>query len=178
MTTFAVPEQHQHKVLTVGIVAALVMRAVFIALGAALLSLFSFMFLLFGVLSWTAVQLFRHRNEDPEVHDNGIVRLARRTLPLTDEYVGGKLLVRLDGRLVATPLLLVLLAIGGTDLLSALDSIPAVFGVTQVPYLVFAANAFALLGLRALYFLVKVCWTGSSTCPPGWRSSAPSSPPS
>lgn len=156
MTTFAVPDQHQHKVLTFGIVAALVMRAAFIAIGAALLNLFSFMFLLFGVLLlWTAVQLFRHRNEDPEVEDNGIVRLARRTLPLTDRYVDGKLLVRLDGQLVATPLLLVLLAIGGTDLLFALDSIPAVFGVTQEPYLVFAANAFALLGLRALYFLVK-----------------------
>ncbi|MCF6507463.1 TerC family protein [Blastococcus sp. MG754426] len=156
MTAFAVPEQHQHKVLTFGIIAALVMRAVFIAIGAALLSLFSFMFLLFGVLLlWTAVQLYRHRNEDPEVKDNGIVRLARRTLPLTDEYVDGRLLVRIDGRRVATPLLLVLLAIGGTDLLFALDSIPAVFGVTREPYLVFAANAFALLGLRALYFLVK-----------------------
>ena len=156
MTAFAVPEQHQHKVLTFGIIAALIMRAVFIAIGAALLSLFSFMFLVFGLLLlWTAVQLFRHRNEDPEVQDNGIVRIARRTLPLTDEYVGGKLLTRMNGRVVATPLLLVLLAIGGTDLLFALDSIPAVFGVTQEPYLVFAANAFALLGLRALYFLVK-----------------------
>ena len=156
MTTFAVPEQHQHKVLTFGILVALVMRAVFIALGAALLTLFSFMFLVFGVLLlWTAVQLFRHRDEDPEVQDNGIVRLARRSLPLTDDYVGGKLFTRMDGRVVATPLLLVLVAIGGTDLLFALDSIPAVFGVTQEPYLVFTANAFALLGLRALFFLVK-----------------------
>lgn len=156
LTAFAVPEKYQHQVLTFGIAVALVMRAIFIALGAALLTLFSIMFLVFGLLLlWTAVQLFRHRNEDPEVQDNGVVRLARRALPLTDEYVGGRLVTRVDGRRVATPLLLVLLVIGGTDLLFALDSIPAVFGVTQEPYLVFAANAFALLGLRALYFLVK-----------------------
>ena len=156
MTTFSVPEQHQHKVLTFGIIAALVMRAVFIALGAALLELFSFMFLVFGaLLIWTAVQLFRHRDQDPDVQDNGLVRLARRVLPVTDDYVDGKLVTRLDGRRVFTPLFLVLLAIGSTDLLFALDSIPAVFGITEEPYIVFAANAFALLGLRALYFLVK-----------------------
>ena len=156
MTTFSVPEQHQHKALTFGIIAALVMRAVFIALGAALLELFSFMFLVFGaLLIWTAVQLFRHRDQDPDVQDNGLVRLARRVLPVTDDYVDGKLVTRLDGRRVFTPLFLVLLAIGSTDLLFALDSIPAVFGITEEPYIVFAANAFALLGLRALYFLVK-----------------------
>ena len=156
MTTFSVPEQHQHKVLTFGIIAALVMRAIFIALGAALLKLFSFMFLVFGaLLLWTAVQLFRHRDEDPDVQDNGLIRLARRALPVTDEYVDGKLVTRLDGRRAVTPLFIVLIAIGSTDLLFALDSIPAVFGVTEEPYIVFAANAFALLGLRALYFLVK-----------------------
>jgi tellurite resistance protein TerC len=156
MTTFAVPEEHQHKVLTFGIVLALIMRAIFIALGATLLSLFSFMFLVFGLLLiFTAVQLFRHRNEDPDVEDNAIVRSARRVLPITDEYVGGKLFTRVDGRRMVTPLLIVLIAIGSIDLLFALDSIPAVFGVTQEPYIVFVANAFALLGLRALYFLVK-----------------------
>jgi tellurite resistance protein TerC len=156
MTTFAVPEEHQHKVLTFGIVLALIMRAIFIALGATLLSLFSFMFLVFGLLLiFTAVQLFRHRNEDPDVEDNAIVRSARRVLPITDEYVGGKLITRVDGRRMVTPLLIVLIAIGSIDLLFALDSIPAVFGVTQEPYIVFVANAFALLGLRALYFLVK-----------------------
>jgi tellurite resistance protein TerC len=155
MTTFAVPSEYQHKVLTFGIVLALVMRAIFIAVGATLLSLFSFMFLIFGILLiYTAVQLFRHRDQDPDVQDNGLVRLTRRILPVTDDYVGGKLLTRSSGRRVATPLFVVLVAIGGTDLLFALDSIPAVFGVTEEPYIVFTANAFALLGLRALYFLV------------------------
>ncbi|MGQ0716633.1 MAG: TerC/Alx family metal homeostasis membrane protein [Pseudonocardiales bacterium] len=156
MTTFAVPEEHQHKVLTFGIVLALILRAIFIALGATLLSLFSFMFLLFGLLLlYTAVQLFRHRDEDPDVEDNAIVRTARRVLPVTEDYDGGKIATRVDGRGMVTPLLIVLLAIGSIDLLFALDSIPAVFGVTEEPYIVFAANAFALLGLRALFFLVK-----------------------
>jgi tellurite resistance protein TerC len=156
MTTFAVPEEHQHKVLTFGIVLALIMRAIFIALGATLLSLFSFMFLIFGLLLvYTAVQLFRHRDEDPDVEDNAVVKTARKLLPVTDEYVGGKLVTRVDGRKMVTPLFIVLIAIGGIDLLFALDSIPAVFGVTQEAYIVFAANAFALLGLRALFFLVK-----------------------
>jgi tellurite resistance protein TerC len=156
MTTFAVPEEHQHKVLTFGIVLALIMRAIFIALGATLLSLFSFMFLIFGLLLiYTAVQLFRHRDEDPDIEDNAVVKGARRLLPVSDDYVGGKLVARLDGRRVVTPLFIVLVAIGGIDLLFALDSIPAVFGVTQEAYIVFAANAFALLGLRALFFLVK-----------------------
>jgi TerC family integral membrane protein len=156
MTTFAVPEEHQHKVLTFGIVLALVMRAIFIALGAALLALFSFMFLLFGLLLvYTAVQLYRHRDEDPDVEDNVMVRTARRVLPVTTEYDGGRLVTRVDGRRMVTPLVVVLLAIGSIDLLFALDSIPAVFGVTDEPFIVFAANAFALLGLRALFFLVK-----------------------
>ncbi|MFD5824614.1 TerC family protein [Lentzea sp. NPDC060358] len=156
MTTFLVPEEHQHKVLTFGIVLALVMRGIFIAVGATLLSLFSFMFLLFGLLLiYTAVQLFRHRNEDPDVENNVVVKTARKLLPVTDDYVGGKIFTRLDGRRMATPLFVVLVAIGGVDLLFALDSIPAVFGVTEEPYIVFTANAFALLGLRALFFLVK-----------------------
>ncbi|SFP04636.1 tellurite resistance protein TerC [Amycolatopsis arida] len=156
MTTFAVPEEHQHKVLTFGIVLALIMRAIFIVLGATLLSLFSFMFLLFGLLLiYTAVQLFRHRDEDPDVEDNVVVRGARRVLPVSDDHVGGKLFAKLEGRRVVTPLFIVLVAIGSVDLLFALDSIPAVFGITAEPYIVFTANAFALLGLRALYFLVK-----------------------
>ena len=155
MTTFAVPAEHQQKVLIVGIVLALVLRVIFIALGATLLAAFSFMFLIFGLLLvGTAIQLFRHRDQDPTVEDNALVTFARRSLPLTDDYEGGKLLTRVDGRRMFTPLFLVLLAIGSTDLLFALDSIPAVFGVTEEPFIVFAANAFALLGLRALYFLV------------------------
>jgi tellurite resistance protein TerC len=156
MTTFAVPEEHQHKVLTFGIVLALIMRAIFIALGATLISLFSFMFLIFGLLLiYTAVQLFRHRDEDPDIEDNGVVKFSRRVLPVTDDYVGGKIITRVDGKRVVTPLLIVLIAIGSVDLLFALDSIPAVFGVTEEAYIVFTANAFALLGLRALFFLVK-----------------------
>jgi tellurite resistance protein TerC len=155
MTTFAVPEKHQHKALTFGIVLALVMRGVFIAVGATLLSLFSFMFGIFGLLLiCTAVQLYRHRDEDPDVEDNAVVKTARRVLPVTDEYVGGKLLPKVEGRRSVSPLFVVLLAIGGIDLLFAMDSIPAVFGVTEEPYFVFTANAFALLGLRALFFLV------------------------
>lgn len=156
MTTFAVPEEHQHKALTFGIVLALIMRAIFIALGATLLSLFSFMFLLFGLLLiFTAVQLFRHRDEDPDIEDNVVVKAARRFLPVSKSYDGGRLFTRLDGRRLVTPLFVVLIAIGSIDLLFALDSIPAVFGVTEEAYIVFAANAFALLGLRALFFLVK-----------------------
>jgi tellurite resistance protein TerC len=156
MTTFAVPAEHQQKALTFGIVLALIMRAIFIAVGAALLELFSFMFLVFGLLLiWTAVQLYRHRDQDPEVEDNALVRLTRRVLPTTTEYQEGRLVARVDGRRAVTPLFVVLVAIGSTDLLFALDSIPAVFGVTEEPFLVFAANAFALLGLRALFFLVQ-----------------------
>ena len=155
MTTFAVPEEHRHKVLTIGIVAALALRAVFIALGAALLTAFSFMFLIFGiVLVVTAVQLFRHRDQDPSVDDNLLIAAARRWLPVTDEYDGPRLVSRSGGRRLVTPLLLAVLAIGSADVVFALDSIPAVFGVTREAYIVFAANAFALLGLRALFFLV------------------------
>lgn len=156
MTTFAVPEEHQHKVLTFGIILALIMRAIFIALGATLISMFSFMFLIFGgLLIYTAIQLFRHRNEDPDVENNIMIRATRKFVRISDEYDGGKLMTRRDGRKIATPLLAVLIAIGSVDLLFALDSIPAVFGVTSEPYIVFTANAFALLGLRALFFLVK-----------------------
>jgi tellurite resistance protein TerC len=155
MSVFAVPQIHQHKVLIIGIILALVLRVIFIMVGAALLSLFSFMFLVFGLLLlWTAVQLYRHRDQDPDVENNLLVRTTRRVLPVTDDYVGGKLVTRVNGRRMVTPLMVVLVAIGGTDLLFALDSIPAVFGVTQEPYIVLVANAFALLGLRALYFLV------------------------
>ena len=156
LTTFAVPAEHQQRVLTFGILAALVLRAIFIALGAALLSLFSIMFLLFGLLLiFTAAQLFRHRDQDPSIEDNALLVAARRVLPLTDRYDGGRLVTRVDGRRLLTPLFLVLLAIGSTDVMFALDSIPAVFGVTEAAFIVFTANAFALLGLRALYFLVS-----------------------
>jgi len=155
MTSFAVPREHQQKVLIVGIVLALVLRVIFIAVGAALLSAFSFMFLIFGLLLiGTAIQLFRHRDQDPSVEDNALVTFARRRLPVTDDYDGAKLITHFEGRHMVTPLFLVLVAIGSTDILFAMDSIPAVFGVTEEVYIVFTANAFALLGLRALFFLV------------------------
>jgi len=134
MTTFAVPEIYQQKVLIFGIGMALVMRAIFIALGAALLELFAFMFLVFGLV---------------------LIITARRALTVTDDYDGGRMFSRSAGRRAVTPLFIVLLAIGSSDLLFALDSIPAIFGVTDEAYIVIAANAFALLGLRPLFFLVK-----------------------
>jgi tellurite resistance protein TerC len=156
MTTFAVPEKYQQEVLTFGIIIALILRVIFIALGATLLNAFSFMFLLFGLLLiFTAIQLFRHRDEDPDVEDNALVKASKRFLPVTDDYIGGKMITRVDGRRVVTPMFIVLIAIGSSDLLFALDSIPAVFGVTNEAFIVFVANAFALLGLRALFFLVK-----------------------
>ncbi len=153
---FAVPAEQQPKALTIGIMIALALRTVFIALGAALISGFSFMFLIFGVaLIATAVQLYRHRDQDPSAEDNALVAAARRALPLTSDYERGRILTRQGGRRMFTPLFLVLIAIGTTDVLFAFDSIPAVFGVTTHAYIVFAANAFALLGLRALFFLVS-----------------------
>lgn len=156
MSAFSVPAEHQQKGLTLGILLALILRGVFIGLGAALLDAFSFMFLIFGLaLVATAVQLFRHRDEDPTVEDNAVVSLARRKLPFTDRYHAGALLIRVEGRRVLTPLFLVLLAIGSSDLLFALDSIPAIFGVSRETFIVLAANAFALLGLRPLFFLIN-----------------------
>src|SRR4051812_38850430 len=155
MTTFAVPSAYQQRVLTFGILVALILRGIFIAIGAVLIASFSFMFAVFGViLVGTAIQLFRHRDQDPDVEDNGVIRAVRRMIPFTEGYAGGRMLTRIDGRRVATPLFIVFVALASTDLLFALDSIPAVFGVTDEAFIVFAANAFALLGLRALYFLV------------------------
>ena len=152
---FAVPSELQQHALVIGVALALVLRAAFIAVGAAALELFAFTFVIFGVfLIWTAVQLFRHRNEDADLEDNGLLKVARSRLRVTDEYHGNALRVTTNGVRSWTPLALVLVAIGSTDLLFALDSIPATFGVTQVAFLVFAANAFALLGLRALFFVL------------------------
>lgn len=156
LAQFAVPVALHQRVLLFGVVLALVFRAIFIAIGAAAISAFAFTFVIFGaILIWTGIQLARHRNEDPDPMDNFITRRVRSKVPFSDEYDGTRMFTRVDARRVATPLLLVMISIGATDLLFALDSIPATFGVTQDPYLVFTANAFALLGLRALYFLLK-----------------------
>jgi len=138
------------------VILALVLRAIFIAVGAAALQAFAFTFVIFGaILIWTGIGLFKHWDEDPEPGDNAIVKRIRKRITMVDEFHGTKLFIRQNGKRIATPMFLVMIAIGSTDLLFALDSIPATFGVTSETFLVFSANAFALLGLRALYFLVK-----------------------
>lgn len=155
-TRFAVPPELQQRALLIGVALALVLRAVFIAIGAAALEAFAITFALFGIfLIYTAIQLFKHRNEDADLEDNRLLQAVRRRVLVTDDYHGNALVSHQDGMRAATPMLLVLIAIGTTDLLFALDSIPATFGVTSEPYLVFAANAFALLGLRALFFVLR-----------------------
>ncbi|MEU1388931.1 MULTISPECIES: TerC family protein [unclassified Nonomuraea] len=157
MSRFAVPRPYQHKVLLVGIVLALVMRGIFIALGAAALERFSWLFYVFGAfLVYTAVNLIRQhlKGEEDEFNENILLRWVRRAFPTTEGYVGSKVSVKIDGRRMVTPMLIVMVAIGTTDLLFALDSIPAIFGLTKDPYVVFTANAFALMGLRQLYFLL------------------------
>jgi tellurite resistance protein TerC len=156
LTQFAVPSIYHQRVLLFGVVLALVLRAIFIALGAAALEVFAFTFVIFGaILIYTGYGLFKHWDQDPDPGENILVRTVRKAIPFADEYNGTKLTVKQAGKRFGTPMLLVMIAIGATDLLFALDSIPATFGVTQEPFLVFAANAFALLGLRALYFLLK-----------------------
>jgi tellurite resistance protein TerC len=155
MTSFKVPRADQQKVLLFGIVFALIARSGFIALGAALINTFAWVFYLFGlVLLMTAGNLIRPRGSESRSADNVVIRLARMLLRTSDRYDGDKLFTVIDGRRVMTPMLLVMAAIGGTDILFALDSIPAIFGLTQNVYLVFTATAFSLLGLRQLYFLI------------------------
>jgi tellurite resistance protein TerC len=156
LAQFAVPSIYHQRVLLIGVMLALVLRGIFISVGAAALAAFSFTFVIFGaILIWTGVGLFSHWDEDPEPGDNAVVKRIRKRISMVDEFHGTKLFIRQNGKRVATPMFLVMIAIGSTDLLFALDSIPATFGVTSETFLVFAANAFALLGLRALYFLVK-----------------------
>jgi tellurite resistance protein TerC len=158
MGTFAVPREFQQKLLLIGIVLALVMRAGFIAVGAAAISTFSWVFYLFGIfLVLTAVKLAReagHEKEVEEKRDSRIIALVRRFVPTTETYDGDKFVTKLAGKRAVTPMLLALIAIGFTDVLFALDSIPAIYGLTEEPYIVFTANAFALMGLRQLYFLI------------------------
>jgi tellurite resistance protein TerC len=154
MTRFRVPRAQQQGALMVGIIVALVLRAIFILAGAALIARFTWVFYLFGAfLVWTAINLVRGGDED-EYQENALIRRLRRVLPLTDEFSGSRLRVVRDGRKLWTPLLVVFLALGTTDLLFALDSIPAIFGLTREAFIVFTANVFALMGLRQLYFLL------------------------
>ena len=156
LAQFAVPTIYHQRVLLIGVMLALVFRAIFISIGAVAISAFSFTFAIFGaILIWTGIGLFKHWNEDPEPNDNFMVRTLRKRMSIVDEFHGSKLFIKVSGKRFATPMFLVIVAIGSTDLLFALDSIPATFGVTSQTFLVFTANAFALLGLRALYFLIK-----------------------
>ncbi|MDL4777222.1 MULTISPECIES: TerC family protein [Thermomonosporaceae] len=155
LTRFAVPKHAQHTVLMAGIVIALVLRGAFIAVGAAAIANFTWVFFIFGgFLMWTAYGLVRGGGESEEVKENVLLRWARRVIPTSDEYDGDRFLTRRGGRRAVTPLMIVMIAIGSTDVLFALDSIPAIFGLTTEPYLVFTANAFALMGLVQLFFLL------------------------
>jgi tellurite resistance protein TerC len=154
MASFKVPRADQQKVLLFGIVFALIARSAFIFAGVALINLFSWVFYVFGaILLWTAVGLLRGGDEEDEA-DNFLIRFARKHLRTSEHYDGDKLFTIENGKRVLTPMLLVMVAIGGTDLLFALDSIPAIFGLTENPYIVFTATAFSLMGLRQLYFLI------------------------
>jgi tellurite resistance protein TerC len=160
MARLAVPRPLQQTALLVGIIVALVMRGIFIALGAAAIKEFSGVFYIFGAfLVVTAVRLATHSSMDSaddegDFKENAVLRFLKRRLPATDTYHGVKLIVRENARRLMTPMLVVVVALGTTDLLFALDSIPAIYGLTKEPYLVFAANVFALMGLRQLYFLI------------------------
>jgi tellurite resistance protein TerC len=158
MAKFAVPSQYQQRVLMVGVIVALVLRAAFIAAGAAIISAFSWVFYIFGAfLIWTAwklVQDARKGGHDEEYEENKLLKSIERRFGVADRYHGTKLWIEENGKRVMTPMLVVMLAIGSTDVLFALDSIPAIYGLTQDPYIVFTANAFALMGLRQLYFLI------------------------
>ncbi|MEV4257214.1 TerC family protein [Spirillospora sp. NPDC049652] len=156
LARFAVPRHAQHTVLMAGIVIALVLRGIFIAVGAAAIAQFTWVFFIFGgFLIWTAWGLAREKDEEAEFKENALLRWVRKVLPVRQDYAGNKMLVRSGGRWVVTPLMIVMVAIGSTDVLFALDSIPAIFGLTTEPYLVFTANAFALMGLVQLYFLLE-----------------------
>lgn len=157
---FAVPRELQQRVLLIGVAGALVMRVVFIALGATLIASFAVTFLIFGlILLATAIKVYRdaaaHGQPTVDVSSMGVVRLIRRLWPVTDSYEGTRMSVQLNGRRALTPLAVVVMTILATDLVFAVDSVPAVYGITGDPYLVFVTNAFALLGLRALYFVLE-----------------------
>jgi tellurite resistance protein TerC len=157
MARFSVPRQFQQKVLLIGIVLALIMRGAFIAAGAALITQFSWVFYIFGVfLIYTAFTLAKQGEPDEgDFKENMLIRWSRRALPLSRSFDSGHMTIVTEaGKRLFTPMLIVMIAIGTTDLIFALDSIPAIFGITQEPYLVFTANVFALMGLRQLYFLL------------------------
>ena len=155
MSNFAVPKQIQKYVLSIGITIALIFRGIFILIGAALIPRFTWVFFLFGAfLIYTAVKLVLGGDEDEEYHENGIIRNLRKIIKITDDYDGEKLRTTKNGVRYWTPMLIVFLTIGTTDVMFAFDSIPAIFGLTKDPFIVFTSNVFALLGLQQLYFLL------------------------
>ncbi|MCW2787041.1 MAG: Integral rane protein TerC [Marmoricola sp.] len=155
MTRFGVPRAYQQTALLIGIVIALLMRGVFIALGAAAINNVSWVFYLFGLfLIWTAVKLAKDSSDEGEYEQSALISWVERRLPATSEWHGTKVFVRVAGKRLVTPMFIVVVALGTTDLLFALDSIPAIYGLTKEPYLVMTANIFALMGLRQLYFLI------------------------
>jgi len=155
MTKFSVPRKYQQEVLMVGIVIALILRGIFILLGAQLIENFSWIFYIFGAfLVYTAIRQAFESHDDMEDAENGVIRFLRKRIAISNEFDGGKIRTVIDGKKVFTPILVVFIAIGTTDLIFALDSIPAIFGITTDPFLVFTANIFALMGLRQLYFLL------------------------
>ncbi|MEO5535927.1 MAG: TerC family protein [Pseudolysinimonas sp.] len=155
MGRFSVPRKYQQELLMVGIIIALVLRGIFILLGAALIENFSWIFYLFGLfLIYTAANQAFTGHDDETANENRLIGFLRKRVAITDRFEGAKLRTTVDSRRVFTPVLIVLIALGTTDLVFALDSIPAIFGITQLPFLVFTANVFALMGLRQLYFLL------------------------
>ena len=155
MAKFRVPERLQQSALLIGIVIAIILRGIFIALGAAVINEYAWVFYVFGAfLIYTAVKLSREGNDDEEFEENRFLRWVERRLPATTEFRGAHLTTVEAGKRLITPMLIVILALGTTDLLFALDSIPAIYGLTKEPYLVLTANIFALMGLRQLYFLI------------------------
>jgi tellurite resistance protein TerC len=155
MARFSVPRKYQQEVLMVGIIIALVLRGIFILLGAQLIENFSWIFYIFGAfLLFTAIQQVRENHSEMEERENGIIRFLRKRIAISNEFDGVKVRTVVDGKKMFTPILVVFIAIGTTDLVFALDSIPAIFGITTSPFIVFTANVFALMGLRQLFFLL------------------------
>ncbi|UFQ14987.1 MULTISPECIES: TerC family protein [Streptomyces] len=158
MAKFSVPTHLQQRVLLFGVLIALVLRAIFIAAGAAVIANFSWVFYIFGAFliytAWKLIQEARADEEEEDWEENRLLKSIEKKFGVSDRYEGTKLFIRKNGKKIMTPLMVVMLAIGTTDVLFAMDSIPAIFGLTQDPYIVFTANAFALMGLRQLYFLI------------------------
>lgn len=155
MARFSVPRKYQQEVLMVGIIIALILRGIFIALGAVVIEQFSWVFYIFGAfLLWTAWKQAKDSGEDEEDTENPLIARIRKVLPMSEKFDGNKIRTMVDGKKVFTPMLIVFITIGLTDLLFAVDSIPAIFGLTQSAFIVFTANIFALMGLRQLYFLL------------------------